>query len=190
MNQMKKLVILGCVAAVSFAASACGKKPAPAAPPAPTTEAARPDDAAERSRREAEERARREAEEAARREAARRRATIEEMVFFDYDDATIRSDAKASLDAKARILGEDRSIRLRVVGHADERGSSEYNLALGMRRAQSIKAYLAGFGVAADRVEIQSLGEERPLAQGHDESAWGRNRRGEFSVLAGLAAGS
>ncbi len=193
MKHLKKLMIVGSMAAATLATTACGKKPAPAAP-APTTEAAPTDDAAARARREAEERARREAEaraaeEAARREAARKRSVLEEMVFFDYDDATIRSDAKASLDAKARILKEDGTIRVRVVGHADERGSTEYNVLLGMRRAQSIRSYLAGYGIAADRVELQSMGEERPLAPGHDERAWSRNRRGEFSVLAGMRAG-
>ena len=174
--------------------TACGKKEVP--PPPPPAD----DGAAERARREAEaraaeERARREAEaraaeEAARAARARKRTALEEMVFFDYDVAVIREDQRAKMDAKATVLREEAAVTLRIVGHADERGSTEYNLALGMRRAQSIKDYLAGFGIAADRLQIQSMGEERPLAQGHDEAAWSRNRRGEFLILAGLPGGS
>jgi peptidoglycan-associated lipoprotein len=120
---------------------------------------------------------------------ARKRATLEEMVFFDYDISAIREDQRGRLDAKAGVLREESAVTLRIVGHADERGSTEYNLALGMRRAQSIRDYLAGFGISADRLQIQSMGEERPLNAGHDESAWSRNRRGEFQILTGLSGG-
>lgn len=175
-----------------LALGACGKKETPA-PPTPVAD----DGAAERARLEAERRAaeerarleaeRRAAEEAARAEAARKRAALEEMVFFDYDQSTLRADARTTLDAKVRILRDDAGIRIRIVGHADERGSTEYNLALGMRRAQSIKDYLAGYGIDAGRMEIQSLGEERPLERASTEQAWSRNRRGEFVILTGMA---
>jgi peptidoglycan-associated lipoprotein len=173
--------------------TACGKKEV--APPPPPV-----DDSADRARREAEareaaERARREAEareaaERARAEIARKRAALEEMVFFDYDMSVIRQDQRAKVDAKATILREESSVTLRIVGHADERGSTEYNLALGMRRAQSLKDYLTGFGISPDRLQILSMGEERPLDPASNEGAWARNRRGEFEILAGLTGGS
>jgi peptidoglycan-associated lipoprotein len=189
----RALLVVLAMSAPLFTA-ACGKKEI-ASPPPPAD-----DGSAERARREAEareaaERARREAEareaaERARAEIARKRAALEEMVFFDYDMSVIREDQRAKVDAKATILREESAVRLRIVGHADERGSTEYNLALGMRRAQSIKDYLAGFGIAADRLEIQSMGEERPLDPASTESAWSRNRRGEFQILAGLSGGN
>lgn len=193
MRYVKKVLVLAVAAAATLSIAACGKKPEPVTP-APVNDSANRD-AEERARREAEERARREAEaraaeEAARREAERKRTVLEEMVFFDYDQSAIRADARATLDAKARVLRDDAAIRLRITGHADERGSTEYNLALGLRRAQSIKDYLAGYGVSAERMEVQSMGEERPLATGRDEASWSRNRRGEFSILAGLRAGN
>jgi peptidoglycan-associated lipoprotein len=110
------------------------------------------------------------------------------MVFFDYDVAAVRTDARTTLDAKAQILRGDPSITLRVAGHADERGSTEYNLALGNRRAMAIKEYITGFGIAGDRLQVTSYGEERPLAQGSGESVWSRNRRGEFTITGGLSA--
>src|SRR5437867_2856440 len=76
-------------------------------------------------------------------------------------------------------------LRVRISGHCDERGSDEYNLALGNRRATKAKEYLVQHGVDAGRVETGSYGEERPIAQGHDENAWAQNRRDEFEILAG-----
>jgi len=196
MKKAKRFLILGVLALATLSTAACGKKPAPVAP-APAV-----DDSADRARREAEERARRESEENARRQAearaaaeaaqremARTRSVLEAMVFFDYDDSTIRTDARAALDAKVQILRTQTAIRIRVVGHADERGSTEYNLAPGTRRAQSVREYMASYGIAADRIEIQTMGEERPLQTGHDDASWSRNRRGEFTILTGLRAG-
>lgn len=188
-----RALILALAISASLVTTACGKKEV--APPPPPVQ----DDSAERARREAEaraaeERARREAEaraaeEAARAAVARKRATLEEMVFFDYDVSEIREDQRGKLDAKAGVLREESAVTLRIVGHADERGSTEYNLALGRRRAQTIMDYLAGFGISVDRLQILSMGEERPLEEGHNESAWSRNRRGEFQILTGLSGG-
>ncbi len=176
---------------VTLALGGCSKKPPP--PPEPVAETPTRDldaerrAAEERARLEAEERARLAAEEAARREAeARMRATLEEMVFFDYDDARIRPEAQATLDAKARILRDNAALRIRIEGHCDERGSNEYNDALGHRRAEAIMAYLTAAGLDARRFELVSFGEDRPLVSGQSESAWARNRRGEFRVVAGL----
>jgi peptidoglycan-associated lipoprotein len=160
----------------------CGKKePPPAAAPPPVVSAAAPappDDAAARAREaEAAER---------RREAERLRSILESRVFFDYDDAAVRADARTTLEDKARVLRENPEIRLRIEGHADERGSTEYNLALGSRRASSVVSYFTGFGISATRFESVSFGEERPVAIGGDERAWSQNRRAEFVITAGM----
>jgi peptidoglycan-associated lipoprotein len=110
------------------------------------------------------------------------------MVFFDYDMSAIRPDAEAVLRRKVDILRASAQVRIRVEGHADERGSTEYNLALGNRRAEAVRQFLTGFGLSADRFEIVSFGEDRPLAQGSNEEAWSRNRRGQFVITAGANA--
>lgn len=186
-----RVMMFALLALLSLGAAACGKKEPPP-DPAPVADDADERARLEAERRAAEERARREAEEraAAERaaaERARRRAALEERVFFDYDQAELRADARATLDEKARILREEPGVTIRIIGHADERGSTEYNLALGGRRAQSIKDYLAGYGIAADRMSVQSMGEEQPLERASNESAWARNRRGEFVILTGLS---
>lgn len=152
-------------------------EPAPPPPPPPAP-APQPDNsAAERERlaREAMER------------TQRLTAELGQMINFDYDRADVRPDDIAKLDRKAAILAANPNVRLRISGHADERGSDEYNLALGSRRAAAAKRYLEGKGVDGARIEVVSFGEERPLAQGSDESAWAQNRRDEFEVTAGGA---
>lgn len=172
-------------ATIGLAVVACGgpEPPPPAPTPAPQP-AARPtpppDDSAARARAAEEERRRREAE------LASMRTTLAEMVFFDYDRAEIRADQRAVLDRKARILRDQPSIALRIEGHADERGSTEYNLALGSRRAEAVRAYLTGVGITASRVQATTYGESRPLANGTGEANWARNRRAEFAVTGGL----
>jgi peptidoglycan-associated lipoprotein len=120
-------------------------------------------------------------------EAARARAILEEIVHFDYDDSSIRPDAQEALARKVPLLRANPDVRLRVVGHADERGSVEYNLALGMRRANAVRDYLAGFGISADRFDTISMGEDMPMDPRSTEAAWALNRRAEFSVAAGGA---
>ena len=107
------------------------------------------------------------------------------VVHFDLDQADLRSDATAALDAKIPILQANPTVTLRIAGHTDERGSDEYNLALGQRRAAAAKRYLVEHGIAESRLETISYGEERPVAQGHDEDAWAQNRRAEFEITAG-----
>ncbi len=116
---------------------------------------------------------------------ARVRAVLEEMVFFDYDRSDVRSDQTETLTRKVAVLRENPAVTLRVIGHADERGSIEYNLALGMRRAQAVKDYLANFGVDGSRLQVASLGEDRPADPGRTEAAYARNRRAEFNITAG-----
>lgn len=189
---LRTVVLLALILPLSL--TACGKKPAPP-PPAPVVDDGAAQKAAEeRARLEAEAKARREAEaraaeEAAAKEAARKKATLEQMVFFDYDQSALRPDARTVLDAKIQILRADPKVTLRIGGHADERGSTEYNLALGIQRAQSIKDYLAGYGVDVGRLQTVSYGEERPMRDGHDEGSWSQNRRGDFTITGGLPGG-
>lgn len=98
-------------------------------------------------------------------------------VFFDFDDATIREDQRGALDAAAAWLRANPAARLTIEGYCDERGTTEYNLALGERRAAAAKGYLTVVGIAADRIRIVSYGEERPFVLGHDETIWRWNRR-------------
>jgi peptidoglycan-associated lipoprotein len=116
------------------------------------------------------------------------RSVLEEMVFFDYDVSEIRDDAASDLRAKVDILRASPQVQLRIEGHADERGSTEYNMALGNRRAEAIRQFLTGFGLTEDRFEIVSFGEGRPLQQGDTETSWARNRRGQFVITAGANA--
>ncbi len=104
-------------------------------------------------------------------------------VYFAYDSAAIEDSERGKIEAVADYLRRNPSVKLIVEGHCDERGSNEYNLALGERRALAIRAYLVGLGIAADRIQTKSYGEERPVAMGHNEEAWRLNRRGEFVLV-------
>jgi peptidoglycan-associated lipoprotein len=106
-------------------------------------------------------------------------------IHFDYDQSDLRADDRALLDAKVPILQANPNVKIRVAGHTDERGSDEYNLALGQRRAATVKRYLVDHGIADARIETISYGEERPVAQGSDETAYAQNRRAEFEITAG-----
>ena len=105
-------------------------------------------------------------------------------VFFNFDKSNIRDDQKAALNDNVGWLKSNTAAKLLIEGHTDERGTAEYNLALGERRAKAVKDYLVGAGIAADRLSTISYGKERPFVLGHDESAWKWNRRGHF-VLQG-----
>jgi len=103
-----------------------------------------------------------------------------EKVYFDFDAYTLTPLAREVLARNAEWLRNNPEARLTIEGHCDERGSDEYNLALGQRRADAAKSYLVGLGIAADRLTSISYGEERPAVVGSDESAWSQNRRAEF----------
>ncbi|HUX34529.1 MAG TPA: peptidoglycan-associated lipoprotein Pal [Gemmatimonadaceae bacterium] len=118
-------------------------------------------------------------------ESAALRAALETKIYFDYDKSDLRDDAKQQLDAKLPIMLANPNVRIRVEGNADERGSDEYNQALGMRRAEQARRYLVSKGVDAGRIDIVSNGEEKPVCTDHDESCWSQNRRDEFVVVAG-----
>jgi peptidoglycan-associated lipoprotein len=100
--------------------------------------------------------------------------------YFDYDKADIRPDARDALSKTADFLKANPSIKVTVEGHCDERGSTEYNLGLGQRRADAVKQYLASLGVPADRMTTVSFGKEKPFCQEHNEACWQQNRRGHF----------
>ena len=105
-------------------------------------------------------------------------------VFFDYDKALIEAEQKTALNENARWLQANSTVRITVEGHCDERGTAEYNLGLGDRRAKAVRDFLLISGVAANRITIISYGKERPFVLGHDERAWKQNRRAHFAVQA------
>ena len=105
-------------------------------------------------------------------------------VFFDLDSAAIRDDARSALTTNATYLKRWTSVRFTVEGHCDERGTAEYNLALGERRGAAVKAYLGELGVPGDRVVVVSKGKEAPFCTESNESCWQQNRRGNFVITA------
>jgi peptidoglycan-associated lipoprotein len=115
----------------------------------------------------------------------RARQTMLAPIYFDYDSDALSGEATAGLELKLALLNANAGVRIRISGHTDERGSDEYNLALGQRRAAAAKRFLTQRGISDDRIDIISLGEERPAVQGGDESAWSQNRRDEFEISAG-----
>jgi peptidoglycan-associated lipoprotein len=115
-------------------------------------------------------------------EAARRAAFEDEEIHFDFDKYVLTPQAMMILDDKAAYLREHPTVRVLVEGHCDDRGSNEYNLALGDRRANSAKNYLVKSGVAESRITTISYGEEQPLCMQQNESCWYRNRRGHFGA--------
>ena len=113
------------------------------------------------------------------------RSIIANVLYFDLDESALADESRSALEAKAPVMLRHPNLRIRITGHADERGSDEYNLALGLRRAAEAKRYLAALGIAEDRVEIVTLGEEEAAVQGHSEEAWALNRRAEFEIISG-----
>ena len=173
---------------LSLGVAACGKKepavtppppvmpaapatpPAPPAPPAPPTAAPTP-------------RALTEDEIFAQATAADIQKNFQD-VYFDLDNATIKDEGRTALNANADYMKRRTSVRINVEGHCDERGTPEYNLALGERRANAVKAYLVSLGVTADRIVVVSKGKESPFCTESNESCWRQNRRGHFIVTA------
>jgi peptidoglycan-associated lipoprotein len=103
-------------------------------------------------------------------------------IHFELDSATLTDQARATLEKHALWLQGRRDVQVTIEGHCDERGTVDYNIALGEQRARAARDYLVSLGVAADRVRAVSFGKERPLDPGHDEAAWARNRRDHFAV--------
>lgn len=177
------------------ALAACGgKKPPeqPAPAPAPATPAVDSTAIKARMRQDsinaAEARARAAADAAARAAAqlqAQLTAEVSAMIHFDYDKADIKPEDQANLDRKAAILMANPGLRIQIAGNCDNRGSVEYNLALGNRRAAAAQRYLTNKGVAASQITIVSYGEERPVNPADNEAAWAENRNDQFTPTAG-----
>ena len=110
---------------------------------------------------------------------------VGDRVFFGFDQFSLSNDARATLDKQAAWLKANQGVTIRVEGHCDERGTREYNLALGERRANAVKDYLSSNGVSPDRIVTISWGKEKPVANGSNEAAWRQNRRGETQVISG-----
>ena len=186
---------LAAVALSALTAAACKKKPVVAPVPAPVVVPFNKDsaDAAEAAKRAAADAAAKAAADKAAAELAARnaaavaaaRAAFVTPVYFDYDQAAIRDDQKATLDAKVPLFQSNPDMRIRVAGNTDNRGSDEYNLALGQRRAAEVKRYLVARGIDEARIDVVSFGEERPAVAADTEDAWGKNRRDEFEIIAG-----
>ncbi len=103
------------------------------------------------------------------------------VIYFDFDSYTVKDDYRPVIEANARALMADRSRKLALEGHTDERGGHEYNLALGQKRAESVAKALELLGANPNQLEAVSFGKERPVDQGHDEAAWAKNRRVELT---------
>jgi len=162
------------------AAAAAARTPAPSAPaarPAPPAPAPPPSAAAPAPLSEAE---------------LFRRKSLEALnaehplgdVFFDYDKNALRDDGRAVLQRDAAWLAKWPGTRVTLEGHCDERGSAEYNVALGDRRAEAARDYLVSLGVSSNRLVVRSLGKEAPFCHGDDESCWSQNRRDHFIIIA------
>ena len=187
---------------VILIASACGGGPPPP-PPGPdpdsiAAEQARRDSiAAAQARADSIRRAQEAAQQAERQRRADSLAAVRAetnavrdllagMVNFDFNMSNIREGADTeTLELKLAILLANPNLRLEIVGHCDERGTDEYNMALGNRRAVSSSAFLTDRGIAESRITVRSRGEEQPLDSGHTEDAWARNRRAEFRIVGG-----
>jgi peptidoglycan-associated lipoprotein len=119
-------------------------------------------------------------------EAQKLKAEIEAFesthIYFDFDKSDLRPEARAVLEKKAAWLKVNSQFKVTIGGHCDERGTSEYNLALGEKRAKAAAKYLSALGVSTEKMTSISYGEERPAEQGHDEEAWAKNRRDEFKL--------
>jgi peptidoglycan-associated lipoprotein len=109
-------------------------------------------------------------------------ANVGDRVFYDFNTSSLRSDARGTLDKQSAWLGKYGSVNVQIAGNCDERGTEEYNLALGQRRANSAASYLKAKGVAAARMSTISYGKDRPIAQGSTEDAWAQNRNATTSV--------
>ena len=115
-------------------------------------------------------------------EAAARNMFLNEDIFFEFDSAVLLPEAQVILKKKAEWLINNSDVTVTIQGHCDERGTNEYNLALGERRAASAKTFLMDLGISGSRLNCISYGEERPVDPAHNEEAWAKNRRGHFTI--------
>ncbi len=109
-------------------------------------------------------------------------------IYFDYDKYDLKTEARGTLKANADWLKTNASARVEIEGHADERGTNEYNLALGAKRAQAARDYLVTLGISKERLSTISYGEELPVCKEHNEDCWQKNRRGHFVIISARPA--
>ena len=181
-----RLVVAVLTAGMAITAGACGGNPEPEEPtPAPTDQGMDPatqptgtgvDSEAERRAAE---------EERIRRETMAARDILEERIHFDYDQSEIGPASEQKLLQKVAVMRANPDVQIRIEGHADERGSIEYNMALAQRRAEAARSFLMDYGVSGDRIFTVSYGEDRPLINASNEQAWAQNRRDEFTIVTG-----
>ena len=186
MNKKSILQLVLLVTLATLLAAGCAKKPAPPveeeeAPMVTKMPEQEVSGIQEQELTEAEIRER-DARERAAAEAAAREARGLQRIFFDFDQYVLTSQARDILADNAAYLKANPGVNVRIEGHCDERGSDEYNLALGERRAQAAQKYLISLGVDSSQLEVISYGEEKPLDPGNNEEAWSKNRRAEFVV--------
>ena len=161
--------------------ASCAKK-AVISEPAEVQDEAAAAEAAERAKQEELARQRAIEEQAVREKMAARNMFINENIHFDFDKYNLLPLAQQILQRKAEWLRNNPNVSVIIEGHCDERGTNEYNLALGDRRAESAKTYLINLGIAGSRLTTISYGEERPVNPGHNEVAWAKNRRAHFTI--------
>ena len=197
-RMMTALIALTFICSSFFFMAACAKKQVQVSEPVqPTTQEMKAE--GEEAKAKAEEEAKRRAEEEARAEAERQ-ARLRELkmsqefaeqvrvfesdnIYFDFDKSDLKPESKTTLKTKGEWLRANPTYAVRIEGHCDERGTNEYNLALGERRAHAAKRFLMALGISGDRVSTISYGEERPAVVGHNEGAWEQNRRDEFKLI-------
>ena len=140
-------------------------------------------EAAEQAAAEEAAKAAQEAAEQARQQSEEATKALAHIIYFDFDQSTIRAEYREVLNGHAAYLAANPGARIVLEGHADERGTREYNMALGERRGNSVSRYLVVQGVSVDAIEVVSFGEERPVNEGHDEASWSENRRVEIRYV-------
>jgi peptidoglycan-associated lipoprotein len=198
--------MMTCMIALAFACSvfllmtSCAKKQVQVSEPVkPTTQEMKEEEKGE-AKAKAEEAETKAAEEAKAREEAERQARLRELkmsqklaeeirifesenIYFAFDKSDLTDESKATLKNKANWLSANAPYSVRIEGHCDERGTSDYNLALGERRAHAAKKFLMALGISGNRISTISYGEERPADPGHNTEAWAKNRRDEFGLI-------
>lgn len=187
---MTSLIAMAFVCSALLLMTSCAKKQVQVSEAVkPKTEVTKDDEAAKRAAAEAEARAKEAERQARLRELEKAKKFAEEIrafedasIYFDFDKSGLKPEAKANLTQKADWLQKNMAYSVNIEGHCDERGTSEYNLALGERRAYSAKKFIEALGVSQDRISTISYGEERPADPGHDEEAWAKNRRDAFNL--------
>jgi peptidoglycan-associated lipoprotein len=186
-NLNRFLLLAGLLILIGIIAVGCAKKPvvkeeAPPPPPTVAVSDTTGQAAREAAAREAADRAKREAAEKALREAEQAAKSSLQVVYFDYDKYNLRPDARSSAEFDAGVFKKYTSWNMTIEGHCDERGTTEYNLALGEKRANTVKSYFIETGLAAERFQTISYGEERPADPGHTEASWAKNRRAALVI--------